>query len=117
MFFWRHGVEECGAGAEGLIAWQVAARRAAAGKDAHVQATANEASVERAAAENADEAPEVEAVASPASTENAVAEQTAAAKLAVGSKPRVPSILTLLTARVSSEIDPVRIEVAENVAL
>ena len=48
---WRHGVDENGAGAEGLITWQVVAGRAAPRKSAGVQATANEASIERATAE------------------------------------------------------------------
>jgi len=49
-----------------------------------------------------------------ASAKKAAAEQIATARPAVGSKRRVPSILTLLTARASSEIDPVGIEVAED---
>ena len=69
--------------------------------------TANVAADERTTAGNAAMAPEIAAVVSPVSTEKAADVQTAAAKPAVGSKRKVHSILTLLTGRVSSEVDPV----------
>ena len=57
--FWRPGIDETEAGAEGLIAWQVAAGKAPAGKTVGAQATANEDSAERAFADIADAALEV----------------------------------------------------------
>lgn len=57
------------------------------------------------------------AVSSLVSTEKPAVEQTAATKPAVDSKRREPSILALLIARVSSEVDPVGIEVAKKDAL
>ena len=95
------------AGVEGLSSWQAAVGKAAAGNAAGVQVTTYVAAAERTTAGNAIMSPGVAAVVSPASTEMAVGVQTAAAKPAVGSKRTVPSILTLLIARVSSEVDPV----------
>ena len=60
---WRHGGDESEAGAEGLIAWQVAAGETVARKAAGAQATANEASAKRAAAGTAEAAPVAEKVA------------------------------------------------------
>ena len=60
---WRHGGDESEAGAEGLIAWQVAAGETVARKAAGAQATANEASAKRAAAGTAEAAPGAEKVA------------------------------------------------------
>ena len=70
--FCRHGIDESEVGAEGFVAWQVAAgiyaedkgangakdplSEAAAGKAADIQATANEVSVERATADIAEAA-------------------------------------------------------------
>ena len=51
---WRHGIDESEAEVEGLIAWQVAAGETVARKTAGAQATANEASAERATAVNAE---------------------------------------------------------------
>ena len=60
---WRHGGDESEAGAEGLIAWQVAAGETVARKTAGAQATANEAAAKRAAAGTAEAAPGAEKVA------------------------------------------------------
>ena len=60
---WRHGGDDSEAGAEGLIAWQVAAGETVARKAAGAQATANEASAKRAAAGTAEAAPVAEKVA------------------------------------------------------
>ena len=114
---WRLGIDDSVAGAEGLIAWHAAAGKAAAGNVAGVQATANMVATERTIAKNAAAAPEIVVVGRPASTEMAAVGQTVAFKPVVGSKRRVPSILTLLTARVRSEVDPVGREAAEKVAL
>ena len=137
---WRHGFDESEVGAEEFVAWQVAAgiyaedkgtegardplNKAAAGKAADIQATANELSAERATADIAEAAQEVATEVSLTSTGTTAAMQTAAAKPPVGSKRRVPSILALLTARVSSEVasassevGPGGTEVAKKVAL
>ena len=94
-----------------------AAEEAAAGNAAGVEAIANVVATERTIAKNAAAAPEVVGVGRPASTEMAAVVQTVATKPVVGSKRWVPSILTLLTARVGSEVDPVWREAAEKVAL
>jgi hypothetical protein len=109
--FWRHGIDETEAGAEEFVAWQVAAgiyaedKGAKGAKDPPSKAAAGKATDLQ-------------------STGKAAAVQTAAAKPPVGSKRRVPSILALLTARVSSEVasassevGPGGTEVAKKVAL
>jgi hypothetical protein len=79
--FWRRGIDGNEAGAEELVAWQVAAGIFAEDKGA-----------------KGAKYPPSKAAAGKAAVE------TAAAKPPVGFKRRVPSILALLTARVSSEV-------------
>ena len=108
--FWRHGIDETEAGAKESAAWQVAAgiyaedKGAEGAKDLPSKAASRKTTVVP-------------------SNGKAAAVQTAAAKPAVGSKRRVPSILALLTARgssevasASSEVGPGGTEVAEKVA-
>ena len=101
----------------GLIDWQASSGKATVYKVASVQVTANVAAAVRTIAGNAVAAPEGAVVVSPTSHEKAAAMQTAAAMLAVGSKRRVLSILSLLTASASNKGGQGGTEFAMKVAL